>query len=282
MRVSMVLLVVGLGGAAARAQEKAPAKFENFEQAIPGQLVAFQMVAIPAGKVVTPTGSKDGSPQAVELKRFWMGRCEVTWDEYDVFAMALDLPEKGREGERQRLIDTKQRPSLPYVPPDRGYGHEGWPAGSIHVRSAVKYCEWLSQKTGRKYRLPTEQEWEYAAAAGGAVDAKLDKAQLAKVAWFKGIVDEEATVAVGKRAPNAFGLHDVLGNVMEWTVAADGKMVARGGSFVDPASQVGVMSRQVFTPALKDKWQADDPQGEKSVWWLSNGAHVGFRVVCDE
>jgi formylglycine-generating enzyme required for sulfatase activity len=76
----------------------------------------------------------------------------------------------------------------------------------------------LNQKTGRKYRLPSEAEWEYAARAGTTTEWSFgnDESKLGNYAWYGGNTRRE-TQAVGQKLPNAFGLYDMHGNVQEWT-----------------------------------------------------------------
>ena len=93
---------------------------------------------------------------------------------------------------------------------DRGFGRNGFPAGSIHHNEAQKYVKWLSKKTGKKYRLPTEAEWTYFARAGAE-----PVTDLKEVAWFWDNSDDK-THKVGGKSPNGWGLHDMLGNVMEF------------------------------------------------------------------
>jgi formylglycine-generating enzyme required for sulfatase activity len=138
---------------------------------------------------------------------------------------------------------------------------------------AQKYVTWLSKKTGKKYRLPTSGEWEYAAKAGG--DGK--PAKLADVAWTANNSDE-MTHPVGKKQPNAWGLFDTLGNVAEWVTMPDGSGAVAGGSYIDEPADISVSQRQPHDPA----WQRDDPQDPKGKSWLSNGAHVGIRVVRED
>jgi formylglycine-generating enzyme required for sulfatase activity len=244
---------------------------------IPGTVVEFKLVQLPPGKVTIK--DKDGKDKEVEIKPVWIGQTEVTWDEYDVYWLALDVP----ESERKAFIAKeggehggKSRPSRPYEPPDRGWGHEHSPAGSMFAKEAKKYCQWLSQKTGHKYRLPTEAEWEYACRAG-APAAVLDKDHLKEVAWFDENGDDQ-THPVAQKKPNAWGLYDMLGNVAEWVIRDDGSDAVAGGSFQDEAADVQAGARAAYIPA----WQRKDPQDPKGMSWLSNGGHVGFRIVRED
>jgi formylglycine-generating enzyme required for sulfatase activity len=156
---------------------------------------------------------------------------------------------------------------------------------SIPLHAAKVYCEWLSKTTGKKFRIPTDAEWEYA--AKGGKDEKLDEAAVQEYAWVKENStpeggSEETTQAIGKKKPNGYGLHDMLGNVQEWVVipgqSEEDKPVTRGGSYRTRAAAA--------SPTLKipysSSWQERDPQDPKSRWWLSDGPHVGFRVVMEE
>ncbi len=227
--------------------------------------VRFDMVPVKGGTFAF-TDPTSGKVREVIVKPFWIEKTEVTWDQFDQF---LIVPEKAKPG----TADAVARPSHPYMPPDRGFGHTGYPAISLTFYSAQQYCKWLSLKTGRKYRLPTEAEWEFACRAGGP-PVQLDEKGLDAVAWYS----ENAggtTHPVGKKQPNGLGLYDMLGNAGEWCVGVDGKPVLRGGSFMDPASKVSCKARARQTPA----WNQTDPQIPKSKWWLSDGPFAGFRVV---
>ncbi|MCS6777633.1 MAG: SUMF1/EgtB/PvdO family nonheme iron enzyme, partial [Chloroherpetonaceae bacterium] len=174
--VTLCMMTYALSGFKSARATQDPGERKPYTETIPGFMVRFEMVPIPGGKIkiADPEGKKP--PREVEVKPFWMGKMEVTWDEYDIFAFQLDLPEEQREKGR----GSKSRPSKPYGAPDFGFGHKGYPALTMTFYAATRYCEWLSQKTGKKYRLPTEAEWEWACRAGS------DKppADLDRVAWF--------------------------------------------------------------------------------------------------
>lgn len=290
--------------------------FTAYRQVIPGSEVGFDLVPIPAGKfrmgspATEPGRAEHEGPQVeVELSAFWMGKCEVTWDEYDLWNADQDRPQSKRP-------DGIARPTPAYMDMTFNMGREGYPAICMSHIAAREYCRWLSDKTGHFYRLPTEAEWEYACRAGteGAFSCG-DPAKLDTVAWHAGNSAREiepgskpvpAYHPVGKLQPNAFGLHDMHGNVAEWVAdgfladalaAARGKAprrdpyfpparddrdrpqrfphVARGGSWRDEPVVLRSAARQASEPA----WNARDPQIPKSWWYLTDAQHIGFRIV---
>jgi formylglycine-generating enzyme required for sulfatase activity len=262
VRVLIILTACGVVGcesaspptassATAPAPAAASAKLAAYTEKIPGTLVSFDMIPMGGGTT---------------MQSFWIGKTEVTWDEFDIWAFSLDIPEK----DRAAGVDAESRPSKPYGAPDRGYGHQGYPAMSMTHEAAETYCMWLSAKTGKKYRLPTEAEWRLACRAG----ADFDKSRADVVAWFADN-SQEKTHPVASKQANAFGLFDTAGNVAEWCVAADGKYVACGGSFVSSIDDIGCAARRPDNP----RWKDTDPQDPKSKWWLSDGPFIGFRVV---
>lgn len=240
---------------------------EPYTESIPESLVTFDMIPVPAGTVTIKT---EEGEQEVAVEPVWMSATEVTWDLYDIFAYRLDIP----EGERTKYADAKTRPSRPYEAPDYGYGHKGYAAICITYHAAEQFAVWLSEKTGKHYRLATEAEWQQAATAGGARTEVMTAEMLEDVAWFEANADDQAQ-PVASKEPNALGFYDMLGNVLEWVTGVDGKPITRGGSFYDDVEEVQYDARARQTR----KWNETDPQIPKSKWWLSNGSFVGFRIV---
>jgi formylglycine-generating enzyme required for sulfatase activity len=234
--------------------------------AVPGSKVSFGLVLVPGGtyKVGDP-------PRDVTLKPYWIGVRKVSWAEYSLFY----------ESRKEAKVDGITRPSQPDVvdpkEPFENGAEQGptHPAISIGWFGAMGYCEWLSKKTGRRFRLPTETEWEVAARAGAA-GAALDP--LDDFAWHAGNSDAQSR-ELAKKKPNAWGLFDVLGNAWENCLEphqppALGPTL-RGGSWKTPAADVRFAKRQ----NVPDEWAERDPKRPLRLWWLSDGNFVGLRVV---
>lgn len=235
--------------------------------------IHFDMIQLPAGKITLK--DKDGKDVEHTIKPIWLGKYEVRWNDYDPFWQQSDLD----IGQRRNGVDAKSRPSKPYSPPDGGYGVDGYPAGEIHYVAAQQYCDWLSKQTGKKFRLPTEAEWEYACRAGGP-PVKLETKELDKVAWYSGNSKEEPH-AVGKKAPNAWGFYDMLGNVAEFVVTDPSDKTQgclAGGSYEDEAVDVTSGAREPYTP----KWQIKDGMDPVGKGWMHFVHRAGFRVVMED
>jgi sulfatase modifying factor 1 len=205
----------------------------------------------------------------------WMTVHEVTDDQYGPFRhRRLDAD----VGAGSYDADAVTRPSPPYEDPVHGMGKGTHPAGGMTRLAALRYARWLSEKTGRLFRLPTEDEWERACRAGGPGpgDVPAGPADVDSVAWYEGN-SRGAFHPVGEKRPNAWGLHDMHGNVAEWVGAGDprGRGVVRGGAFDDPPEAVGCDARVEESAA----WKRRDPQIPKSLWWYTDAPHVGFRLV---
>ena len=219
--------------------------------------VGMRMVLVSAGtfRMGSPPGEplrqEEESPRRVTLTRaFRIAATEVT--------------------QRQWLALMPRNPS-----PQRG---DDLPVTSVSWPEAREFCLELSQREGATYRLPTEAEWEYACRAGGA-EPPAGPAELGAVAWYADN-SEGATHPVEQMKPNAWGLHDMLGNVGEWTLdlygpyprveedknppgpASGSTRVVRGGSW------------RSFPPALRCAARTGTPES----YQLS---HVGLRVVLE-
>ncbi len=275
---------------------------------LPGSDVTFEMLPIPAGKfrMGSPESEPGHKPEEgpiheVEIAPFWMGKCEVTWNEFEQF-MYPNEEKKNRSSkalpaELNQLTDAVTRPTQPYVEMSFGMGKDGFPAISMTQHAANKYCQWLSAKTGQFYRLPTEAEWEYACRAGTTTAYYWgdDASKIGEYCWW-GKNSDFKYQKVGKKKPNPWGLHDMLGNVLEWCIdgydpsfyahspaAAPWNKAtkpyphsARGGSWddEDPA-RLRIANRR----ASDASWKIRDPQRPKSIWYHTDAQFLGFRLV---
>jgi formylglycine-generating enzyme required for sulfatase activity len=256
-----------------------------YSKTIPGTDVSYDMVPIPAGEFrMGSADRKDESPARImRVDAFWMNAHEVTWDEYRLFMFANQA---GESANKDAQVDAVSRPTRPYVEMSFGMGINGYPAISMTQHAANKYAEWLSAKTGEFYRLPTEAEWEYACRAGSSNDP----ANLADVAWFADNSGGKYQKVATKK-PNAWGLYDMLGNVMEWTLdqyapyQTNGPawvksttaypQAVRGGAWTDRADKVRCSARV----ASDASWKQQDPQLPKSIWYHTDAQGLGFRLV---
>jgi sulfatase modifying factor 1 len=249
--------------AAPAASQSAAAPLKAFRDELKGTTLAIEMIP------VTPAGQPDGKPHGKPaLKPFYIAKVETTWDLYDTFLFGFDQKEPGGSTPE---ADAVSRPSKPYISMDRGFGHAGLPVISVSYFGAKKYCEWLSIKTGRTYRLPTVAEWQAACELGA-----VPKDQLKDHAWCKDNAGGR-THEVASSKVDALGLFDMSGNASEWCTDSEGKGVTLGGTFKDGLDGVGCSVVVPYTP----DWNASDPQFPKSKWWLADGGFVGFRVVCE-
>ena len=235
-----------------------------------GDGLALEMVRIPADAAAKP---------------FWMGRFELTNDQYARFDASHD---SGVESMHSYQFGV------------RGYPVNGskQPVVRVSWNRAMDFCRWLSGKTGETFTLPTETQWEFACRAGrhtpfwyGGMDADFSKcANLADVRLrefarntyiqvnllpnpnkYDNWVPQDARfddgsflpAEVGHYAPNPFGLYDMHGNVWEWTASADeaGRRIVKGGSWYDRPYRAAAdyrISYETCQPVF----------------------NVGFRVVC--
>ena len=268
-----ISLVWGAG-----ASDTAKKEAQPYTERIPGSLAKFDMLPIPGGKYTPAAQSADEKPKELAVGAFYMSKTEVTWELFDIFAFGLDQNQQEKLADDAKPKETRARPSHPYDAPDRGFGHDGYPALHMSHKSATIFCKWLSDKTGHKYRLPTEIEWEYAARAKEGV--LVDKDKLPKVAWLWENSDDKSH-PVASLDPNAWGLYDMLGNVAEWCDGTDGKPCVRGGSWKTKTSKIAPRGYG-FREVEQDSWRMKDQNIPKGTWWVSDGDFLGFRVVRDQ
>jgi formylglycine-generating enzyme required for sulfatase activity len=286
--------------------------FQAYDEVIPGSKVRFTMMPIPEGKFLMGSPQSEigrnpdeGPQHPVAIPAFWMGKTEVTWDEYDCYRKERELPERPESLSSDGDSDAVSRPTPPYADETFGYGRERHPALCMTHHAAMDYCHWLSEKTGKTYRLPTEAEWEYACRAGSktAYFFGNDPKDLGGYAWYSANCSDDnhqATHEVATKKPNGWGLFDMYGNVAEWCLdsyaeaaysqfpadrlsmfpvvlptAARFPDVVRGGSWADGPKQLRSASRR----SSDKSWIKRDPNHPQSIWWLTDADFVGFRIV---
>ncbi len=251
------------------AQEQERLKFPNYKNAI-----GMEMLLVTSGTFMMGSTSPDAAPNEQPLSRtnvscFYMSRFPVTNRAFELFNPAHR---------------AKRAP----------WANEFHPVVYVSSLEAIKFCEWLSARERKKYRLPTEAEWEYAARG---VDSrtfpwgeKLNRGDLANFAdanttfvWRDaGLNDgyaETSPVGTYPRGASPFGIEDMSGNIWEWcldfyeaykgkertnprSVATTGRRIYRGGSWKSRATSLRASARNFNTPE-----------------YLAND--VGFRIVCE-
>ncbi|MBI3838709.1 MAG: SUMF1/EgtB/PvdO family nonheme iron enzyme [Planctomycetia bacterium] len=292
------------------ASAKTEAEMKPYTDVIANTDATFDLVPIPGGKFLmgspdSQSGRKDdeGPQHEIEIEPFWMGKCEVTWNEYEIWMFSLDIQRrdlnKVAPTEDEKRADAVTRPTKPYTDMTFGMGKEGFPAICMTQLAAKTYCKWLTAKTGHYYRLPTEAEWEYACRAGSKTAYHFgdDPEKLGEYAWYFDN-SEDTYHKVGKKKPNAWGLHDMHGNVAEWVLDQyipdyykqfAGKVTrnpwaiptklypqaVRGGSWDDEPAPLRSAARR---GSHKD-WKQQDPQLPQSIWYFTDALFLGFRIV---
>ena len=259
-----------------------------------GDGVQLELVPVPAGSLVmgqSSGSSMEAAPQVATVERsFWMGRFEVTNAQFACFDPDHDSRHESRHGYQFGRL------GYPLFEPDQPVVRVSW-------QQADAFCRWLSQRTGQKFSLPTEEQWEWACRAGSAsafsfgnrdtdysAHANLGDVRLreyaactargsytkAEVIDNPGAYDDWVprdtrfddghflSAPVGSYLPNAWGLHDMHGNVWEWTRSANpaGRMILRGGSWRDRPHRATASYRLDYRP-------------------YHQVFNVGFRVVCE-
>lgn len=260
--------VVKMAGILAWAAAAGPAWAQEEKIQVPGTPVTITVVRIPGGRVAV--GPEGGPRREVELRSFWMGKFEVTWGEFDAFF------ESDQSNVERLKVDGITRPTKAksYFGQVGLAGHfleARRPVINVRWHGAVAFCDWLTRLTGRRFRLPTEAEWEYACRAGMTGD-------LESQAWHAGNSGER-THGVGEKKADKLGIHDLLGNVWEYCLEPinppEYGPVLRGGAWNTSPSDLGPGLRH----AVVKEWYEADPNRPRSSWWLTNVHTQGFRVV---
>lgn len=270
--------------------------------------LSLDMVPIAGGSFLmgSPDGEADrnedeGPQREVKISPFWMSKFEITWDLYDTWGEQIDQRRRQvmsvKANPRDLLVDGVSKPTEPYTDMSFGMGRGSYPAICMTQHAARTFCKWLSAKTGRYYRLPTEAEWEYACRAGTTTAYSFgdDPDELEDYAWYFDNSDDTYQ-EVGQKQPNPWGLYDMHGNVAEWVLdqydeSYYGKpdqtadplnvpltlypRVVRGGGWDDDPEMLRSAAREGST----NEWKQQDPQIPKSIWYHTDALGVGFRVV---
>ncbi|MBN1817975.1 MAG: SUMF1/EgtB/PvdO family nonheme iron enzyme [Sedimentisphaerales bacterium] len=297
-----------------QAKQDAPArKFTETVTNKAGDKLTFDMVLIPGGtfRMGSPEGepgrkADEGPVHEVQLKPFYLCTTETTLDLFltyyeETVTAKKDFFELEQAQEKKPDdVDAITGPTPVYGDMTMGYGKDG-PAMGMTWHNATTFCQWLSQKTGKKYRLPTEAEWEFACRGGttNIYGFGNDPQPLGDYAWYKANSNIEPHPVAAKK-PNAYGLYDMQGNVWEWvydvyspttyqlnaqgnpcvnpTGPKDGKIhVARGGGHGSDVDRLRCAAR-----GYQEKWwDQNDPQIPKSKWWLPQMDFIGFRIACE-
>lgn len=251
--------------------------------------VGADMASIPGGTYTMGSNeSNDETPHTVSVGSFSMMKTEVTVAQFKQFIDATGYQtdaDKRTNGYGSWIYDGStwvKKDGVNWkcgvsgsLRPQSEYNH---PVIHVSWNDAVAYAQWLSQKTGKTWRLPTEAEWEYAA-KGGQNHTYTGSESIDDVGWYSGNSGNQ-THLVGQKKPNGFGLYDMTGNVWEWCSdwysdsyyksspssnpqgpSSGSGRVDRGGSWHDNAEDCRVADRGYSAPG--NRYYA-----------------VGFRLVC--
>ncbi|MCO6047318.1 formylglycine-generating enzyme family protein [Aeoliella sp. ICT_H6.2] len=313
-----------------------------YTETLPGTDVQIEMVPVPGGVFTFGSSTEDDErgeleldAVQVELPPFWIAKHELTWEAYWPY-MKLNDDFVKLQSIKNRLSSTnaaeaaavkkavENSPAIaeaieqevtyvdgvtaptPLYDPGTTYefGEDPkLPAATMTPYAAKQFTKWLGKTTGMQYRLPTEAEWEYAARAGstGAYPEGVTADNLDEYAWYDDSSDW-TTHEVGQLKANAWGLHDMLGNVAElvideydedlerpeadvlswqqavnWATSNEAR-VCRGGFYDSTAEDCRVTSRFYSDDSM---WKAGDPNSPLSPWWYTDypTTGVGMRIV---
>jgi formylglycine-generating enzyme required for sulfatase activity/nitrate/TMAO reductase-like tetraheme cytochrome c subunit len=303
-------------------------EFVNYTEQIPGTTVTINMIAIPGGTFRMGSTDKedfhkpDEYPvREVTVSPFFMAEVETTWNQFWAFygqtmSEGRIPPEVIFTHNSDPDVDAISGPTPPYGAPDQGWGFGDRPAITMTHYTAEIFCQWLSQQTGKKYRLPTEAEWEYAARGGTETPYFFEgrPRDFSNQGFWRrffapktDIISDYIIYAQNSRnrtqepdmvRSNSFGLKNMLGNVLEYCadkydpkayastdlkvtnpIVTEGEeWVVRGGNYSSDAADLRSATRN---HTKHDEWMINDPQQPKSIWWYSDIRGIGFRVVCE-
>jgi formylglycine-generating enzyme required for sulfatase activity len=226
-----------------------------------------QMVSIPAGSFMMGSPASEagrfdteGPQRRVTVPAFAAGKFEVTWNEYTACVSAGGCAALTADG----------------------FGGGTRPVTNVSWSEAVAYTKWLSNKTGQTYRLLSEAEWEYSGRAGysGRWSFGENEGSLVSYAWYSSN-SGSATHAVGTKTANAFGLHDMHGNVWEWVQDCHAGNYSAGQPSNGSAYTSGSCSNRVIRGG---SWNVTTPQDLRSAYRGGNAPtsrynSLGFRVA---
>ena len=296
-------MITAFGWASSELPERYTESFKTED----GSQLQFEMVLIEGGRFLMGSGEDEegreedeGPRHEVSVSGFYLCPTEITLElfiaYYEEKISAKMQAAIAKSGDSDVIAVTCPTP----VYGDLTMGYEKThPAMGMTWHNAMNFCQWLSEKTGKVYRLPTEAEWEYACRAGAETTFCFgdDAKGLDNYCWYEDNSFGE-THAVGTKKANAWGLYDMSGNVREWVYdfysptayaeAAENKPsinptgpkmgkvhVARGGDFNSSVAEQRCAAR-----AFEEGWwRMGDPQMPKSKWWLPDMDIIGFRVA---
>ncbi len=267
-----------------------------YRQPIPGSEIGIEMIPIPGGTIHL------GAESNVTVESMWIGKFEITLEQYAEFAKLHDVFVEFDSKEIRQLpshdsIDSVSAPTPIYEPSCRYQysSRDDSPASSMSQFAARQFTKWLSLLSGTDYRLPLESEWMYACRAGQA-PLKINEIRRQAVCGHGGESKQHPTGAeslvlrVGTRQPNAWGIFDMRGNVAEFAIQNDAWDTnkplpveyrvhrAYGGCFEDPATNC----RWNSFVTVDDQWWEEEANIPRSTTWLASvDRHmtVGFRIA---
>ncbi|SEI83572.1 Formylglycine-generating enzyme, required for sulfatase activity, contains SUMF1/FGE domain [Dyadobacter sp. SG02] len=223
----------------------------------PGQ---FRMGS-PASDSLADEVEKPQKDRKIE-RGFYLGRTTVTFGQFQEFILdseeyRTDAEKEVRPAWRGGHGYNSEKQKFEGLFPQYTWRNSGWPqsndhpVGNVSWNDAMHFCQWLSKKTGKRFRLPAEAEWEYACRAG-TTTIFFTGNEAVSLRGYANVPDEALrlnlrqaenmfpfndeypfTAPVGRFKANPWGLQDMLGNIFQWCAdeLTDGKRVLRGGSY---------------------------------------------------